>query len=73
MKFLPWLAMLALSLSFHTAYANEMETTENQDFTYCKEQVESYGIVDEQEKKQFVQECLDSFKAPVNDAQAPQE
>jgi len=73
MKFTSLLAIIAISASFHTVNANESESTENQELEYCKEQVESYGIVDAQEKDQMLQECLVSFKMPSGDEQAAQE
>lgn len=73
MKFSSLLAISVLAISIQVAFANEMENTEKQDMEYCKEQVESYGIEDEKEKNLFVQECMDGFKSPSGDEQAPQE
>lgn len=73
MKFSSLLAISVLATSFQVAFANEMGNTEKQDMDYCKEQVESYGIEDEKEKSLFIQECMDGFKSPSGDEQAPQE
>lgn len=71
MKFTSLLTILALAVSIHTA--NAEETAEEQEFLYCKEQIDTYGIEDAREKEQMLQECLDSFKSPSGDEPAPQE
>jgi len=67
MKFASLLVVMLVTSSFHLAYANEMGSSDNEDIQYCKETVESSGLEEEEEKRQYYQECLENLKASEND------
>lgn len=63
MKFFVLLAVLALTSAFNPVYASDVNSTEDENYSYCNELAQRDGIEDEAEKSQFVKECVDSFKA----------
>ena len=69
MKIAELLAILSLSAVLNVAYATEMESADNDNVAYCNEQAEMAGIDDAQEKKQYVEECVESFTAESGETQ----
>ncbi|MDH5471917.1 MAG: hypothetical protein OEY87_03185 [Gammaproteobacteria bacterium] len=70
MKFATLLAILSLTATFNTAYATQDAGNEDA-MAYCDDQAQMAGIDDAEEKKQYIQECVDSFGSTSGDYQQP--
>lgn len=61
MKFAALLAALTMAATFNMAYASEEEA-----IAYCNEQLEMEGIEGEEEKAEFLRECIASATSSEN-------
>ena len=73
MKYAALIALLFLNTTFNTVYAAEMPDGSVDAAAYCDEQAQMAGIEDADEKSQYVKECVDSFGAPSDGSQTPNE
>ena len=74
MKNATLLILTALIASMNTVNANENTVNANElsanmdDYkTFCTEQAQLAGIEDENELKQYVEECVESYTGPVGE------
>lgn len=63
MKFYTLLTVLTLSSALNTVYASDNTITEDENYSFCSEKAFRDGIVDENEKSGFIQDCVGKFSA----------
>ena len=69
MKFYALLAVLTLTSALNTVSAADMNVSEDDNYGYCAEQAAREGIENESEKALFINECIESFKAPGTESE----
>jgi len=68
MKLATLLTALALAVTLNTVYAEEA-TSIDETYAYCTEQAERDGIENVDEKKGYIQACVESFATPSDEIQ----
>ena len=63
MKFYTLLTVLTLSSALNTVYAIDNTIEEDENYSFCSEKASRDGIVDENEKADFIQACVGKFSA----------
>ena len=61
---IPFIISLALVAASTSTWANEEEIRSN-----CEYDVQAYGIADENEYKQALQDCIDSYMQDIRDSE----
>jgi len=61
---IPFMISLALVAATTSAWANEAEIRSN-----CEHEIQAYGIVDENEYKLVLQDCIDSYMQDIQDSE----
>jgi hypothetical protein len=70
MKIAESVAILSLVLVLNAAHASDEMAGDSVNVSaYCEEQAELSGIEEANEKKQYMQECIDSFAVQEGDVQ----
>ena len=71
MKLALLFAVISLSIS---SFTNAEEVSDNDDYVlYCEEQAQLAGMEDTNEKKDYIDECLESYIAPADDSVAQEQ
>jgi len=67
MKFAALLAISTLATASSTLYAAEENSVNSDYLAYCNEQADLSGIENAEEKRRYVDDCIDSFTTPSAD------
>ena len=72
MKFLTLVAILSLTAFFNVAYAEQVTSNADEITATCNEQAQNADIANDEEKSQYVKECIESSATESDDSNQPE-